>query len=91
MIQSQASDLITNVRASSTALIQAFNEYQAAQAAYNGLNAATELTDEQFIGENAGLTTVQLATGLSTMGGILAGLTPKNSNDLYAITLKTAP
>lgn len=87
MIQAQASDLITGVRQSATTLIDAFNQYRTALAAYEGQNAATDLTDDQFIGENAGLTTQELATGLATMGTILAGLTPKNSNDLYAITL----
>lgn len=87
MIQSQASDLITAVRQSATTLVDAFNQYRTALAAYEGQNAASELTDEQFIGENAGLTTQELAIGLATMGTILAGLTPKNSNDLYTIVL----
>lgn len=87
MIQAQASDLITEVRQSATTLVEAFNQYRAAVAAYEGQNAASELRDDQFIGANEGLTTQELATGLATMGTILAGLTPKNSNDLYTIVL----
>lgn len=46
MIQSQASDLITEVRQSATTLVEAFNQYRAAVAAYEGQNAASELTDD---------------------------------------------
>jgi len=87
MIQSQASDLITNVRQSASSLIGALNQFRAAQAEYVGFDAINTLTDEQFIGQNQGLTAADLHTAVATINTVLDGLNAKTIGDVYKIKL----
>ena len=87
MTQSQASNLITKVRQAGTSLINALNEFRAAQSEYTGFDASTTLTDEQFTGENDGLKAQDIHLAVGTIDAVLTGLNAKTIGDVYKIKL----
>jgi len=87
MTQTQASNLITKVRQAGTSLINALNEFRAAQSEYAGFDAPTTLTDEQFIGENDGLKAQDIHLAVGTIDAVLTGLNTKTIGDVYKIKL----
>lgn len=87
MTQDQASNLITDIRQSGSSLIGALNQFRAAQSAYLGFDAPNVLTDDQFIGVNAGLTAADIHEAVATINTVLTGLNPKTIGDVYKIKL----
>ena len=85
MTQAQASNLITKVRQAGTSLINALNEFRAAQSEYAGFDAQTTLADQQFIGENEGLKAQDIHSAVGTIDGVLTGLNAKTIGDVYKI------
>ncbi len=70
------SDFITEVRAAVTEILKSMYERVAALGTeYDMLDYANQLTDEDFVGENADLTAAELKAGLTAMrGGVKAAM-----------------
>lgn len=87
MTNAQAADLIINIRQPATSLINSLNQFRSVQAAYVGFDALNTLTDDQFTGQNEGLTAADVHTAVATIDAVLTGLNAKTIGDVYKLKL----
>lgn len=83
----QKSDFITKTRQATTSLIEANAELNVLLSEWNALDLINEITDEDFTGDNAGLTTAELAAVIgTTLSAINALMAQGHATNLYKIS-----
>ena len=81
----QKSDLVSKGRSCATKFIRDINEFRAFDNQFVGQDGETELTDDDFTGENAGITKSEFVAAVKTIRQVLDSLPADASKALYQI------
>lgn len=87
MTPNQKSNLISNYRQAVSDLILAANKLTNLRAEYDALDTGSLITDEDFVGDNAGLNRDAFVGAITVVNGILDGVSGAPKSAIYRIKL----